>query len=135
GSVATPLMVGMHVQYNVTPWIALISGTPGNQQIVVSFADDADDAKPMFLQLPVAIGVQATELLYLQLDTRLARFGVHDSKHAIVGRDETPLALTIVLNVINALDVQVAVGADVSSDAVGDTFSMLVGARYYAGDL
>ena len=135
GSVATPFMVGLHVQYNVTPWLAVISGTPGNQQIAVSPADNADDAKPAFLQLPVAVGVQPTELLYLQLDTKLGRIGFHDSEHAIFGRDETPLALTVVYNVMNALDVQAAVGADVSADAVGDSFSVLVGARYYAGDL
>ena len=135
GSVATPFMVGVHVQYNVTPWLALISGTPGNQQIAFSPANNADDAKPAFLQLPVAVGVQPTELLYLQLDTKLGRVGFNDSENAIFGADKTPLALTVVYNVMNALDVQAAVGADMSADAVGDSFSVLVGARYYAGDL
>lgn len=135
GSAATPVMVGLHVQYNVMPWLALISGTPGNQQIAISPADNADDEKPAFLMLPVALGVQASKLLYLQLDTRLGRVGFHDSAHAIIGRDETPLALTVVYNVLNELDIQAAIGADVSADAVGDSFSLLVGLRYYGGDL
>ena len=85
------------------------------------------------LQLPVAVGVQPTELFYLQLDTKLGRINFHDSTNALFGRDETPLALTAVYNVMNALDVQAAIGADLSADAIGDSFSVLVGARYYAG--
>lgn len=135
GNAATPFMLGLHVQYNVTPWLALISGTPGNQQIAISPADNADDKKPAFVQLPVAIGVQPSELLYVQLDTKLGRVGLHDSANAIIVRDETPLALTVVYNVLNALDLQVAVGADVSAEAVGDSFSALFGVRYYGGDL
>ena len=130
GNAATPVMLGVHVQYNVLPWLALISGTPGNQQIAVSVAGDE---KPMFLQLPVAIGVQPFELLYLQLDTKLGRVGVHDSMHALIGRDETPLSLTIVYNVLAELDLQATIGADMN--AVGESFSMLLGVRYYAGDL
>ncbi len=134
GEVPTPLMVGLHAQYNVTPWLALISGTPGSQQLAFSVADNADDAKPAFVQLPVAVGVQPTELVYVQLDTKLGRIGLHDSEHALIGKDETPLALTIVYNVLNALDLQASVGADVSNKP-GDTLSLLVGARFYAGEL
>lgn len=134
GSAATPVMLGLHVQYNVTPWLAVISGTPGSQQVALSVADAADGSQPSFVQVPVAVGVQPTELVYLQLDTKLGRIGFHDSEHALIGRDETPLALTIVYNVLHALDVQASVGADVTNKP-GDTLSLLVGARYYAGDL
>lgn len=134
GTVVPPLMFGLHVQYSLTPWLALISGTAGSQQLAISVADSADDTRPSYVQLPLGMGVQATDELYLQLDTKLGRIGMNDSEHALIGRDETPLAVTVVYNIMNALDVQASVGADVSSD-VGDTLSLLVGARYYAGDL
>jgi hypothetical protein len=135
GNAATPVMVGLHVQYNLTPWLALISGTPGNQQISVSLANNPDGEKPAAVMLPVAVGVQPSEHVYLQLDTRLGRVGLRDSAHAIIGRDETPLALTVIYNVLNELDLQVVIAADMSSKAVADSFSLLVGVRYYGGDL
>src|SRR5690606_26487201 len=41
GEAATPLMVGVHAQYTATPWLALISGAPGTQQLRISLAEDA----------------------------------------------------------------------------------------------
>lgn len=133
-SVATPLMLGVHAQYNVTPKIAIISGVPGTQQIRISLADDADMAKPADISLPLGIGVQPTDELYLQLDTKLVQLNLSDSANAVIGKDMTPVALTVVYNVINALDVQAALGTDLTNSP-GDSLSFLVGARYYAGQL
>jgi hypothetical protein len=133
-SVATPLMLGVHAQYNVTPKIAIISGVPGTQQIRISLADDANMAKPADISLPLGIGVQPTDELYLQLDTKLVQLNLSDSANAVIGKDMTPVALTVVYNVINALDVQAALGTDLSNSP-GDALSFLVGARYYAGQL
>ncbi len=133
-SVAMPLMLGVHAQYNVTPKIAIISGVPGTQQIRISLADDANMAKPADISLPLGIGVQPTDELYLQLDTKLVQLNLSDSANAVIGKDMTPVALTVVYNVINALDVQAALGTDLSNSP-GDSLSFLVGARYYAGQL
>ena len=130
----TPLMLGAHVQYNVTPWLALISGVPGTQQLRISLADDAMMAKPIDISLPLGIGVQPTPELYLQLDTKLVQLEISDSANALIGKDMTPLALTVIYNVINALDVQAAIGTDVTNSP-GDALTFLVGARYYAGQL
>jgi hypothetical protein len=78
--------------------------------------------------------VQPTNQLYLQLDTRLGRVGFHDSESALFGRDETPLQVTVIYNVLDEVDVQLMIGADLSADAVSDSISVLVGARYYAGE-
>lgn len=132
-SAATPLMLGLHVQYNVTPWLALISGTPGTQQLRISVADNADTMKPIDLGLPLGIGVQPTTELYLQLDTRLVQLDLHDSTNLLFGRDATPVTLTAVYNIVDALDVQAAIGTDLNQ--AGDALTFLVGARYYAGRL
>jgi hypothetical protein len=133
-SAAAPLLLGVHVQFNVTPKIALISGAPGNQQLCISLADDADKNKPLYVSLPLGLGLQATDELYFQLDTKLVQLGVHEAPHALLAKDISPLALTVVYNVIDALDVQAALATDFNT-GVSDALTFLVGARYYAGQL
>jgi hypothetical protein len=134
GEAATPLMLGVHAQYNFTPTVALISGYAGTQQLRISLADDATMAKPVDISLPIALGYQPTPELYVQVDTKLATINLHDSANTLIGKDTTPAALTLVYNVINALDVQAALSTDLSN-APGDALTFLVGARYYAGQL
>ncbi len=141
GEDLNPLRLGAHVQYNVTDQIALI--TPG-QQLVIGLAEDDAGGTPMFLQLPVAVGFQATPELYLQLDTTLAQIEISDSGNAFFGADTTPLLVTAVYNAMPALDVIGSIGLNLTPpDAVppapevgvGDTLTFLVGARYYLGEL
>ena len=132
--VATPVMAGVHLQYSLTPDIGLISGYAGTQQLRISVAEDAAMTKPIDFSLPFAVGYQATPVLYLQVDTKLATINIHDSANTLIGKDTTPAALTVVYNVINAVDVQAALATDLSNSP-GDALSFLVGARYYAGKL
>ncbi|HEU0031738.1 MAG TPA: hypothetical protein VFQ53_13970 [Kofleriaceae bacterium] len=134
GSAATPLGLGVHLQYNVTPWLALISGAPGTQQLRISLVENAELQTPIDIGLPLGVGVQPTETLYLQLDTRLLQLALSESETLVIGRDVTPLALTAVWNVIPALDVQAAIGTDLSNEP-GEALTFLVGARFYAGTL
>ena len=134
GSAATPLMVGVHVQYNITDTLAVISGTPGSQQLRISLAKDAEMARPIDLSLPIGVGYQATNELYLQLDTRLVQLDLSDSANVVIGADATPVALTVVYNALPALDVQAVLATDLSNTP-GDALTFLVGARYYAGKL
>lgn len=133
---ANPLMVGVHVQYNITDKLAVISGFPGTQQLSIALSDGGvmGAPRPIDLSLPLSVGYQATPLVYFQLDTRLARLGLSNSSSAFIGADTTPVALTAVYNVLHALDVQASIGTDLSSSP-GDALSFLVGARYYAGSL
>jgi hypothetical protein len=133
---ANPLMVGVHVQYNLTDKLAVISGFPSTQQLSIALSDGGvmGAAKPIDLSLPLSVGYQATPLLYFQLDTRLARLDLSNSSNAWIGADATPVALTAVYNVLHALDVQASIGTDLSNSP-GDALSFLVGARYYAGSL
>jgi hypothetical protein len=144
GEGANPLRLGAQVQYSLTDKIALIS--PG-QQIVVSLEETAG-ARPMFLQLPVAVGYQATPELYVQLDTTLAQIEISDSGNAFFGADTTPLAVTGVYNAMPNLDVSLAIGLNLTppdtvdpvsmmatEGSVGDSLTFLLGARYYIGQL
>jgi hypothetical protein len=128
---ATPLMAGIHVQYNVTPWLALISGAPGTQQFHVALAENADGMKPIELALPFGLGLQAASTLYFQLDTRLAQLNIHESENALLVRDATPVSMTVVWNALPQLDIQGAIATDVKDAA--DALSFLVGLRVYTG--
>jgi hypothetical protein len=133
---ANPLMIGAHAQYNITDTFAVISGFAGTQQLSIALSDGGvmGGGKPIDLSLPISFGYQPTPLLYLQLDTKLARFNVSDSANAFVFADTTPVALTAVYNVINAIDVQASIATDLSN-APGDALAFLIGARWYAGKL
>lgn len=133
---ANPLMVGVHVQYNITDKLAVISGFPSTQQLSIALSDGGvmGAPKPIDLSVPFSIGYQALPLLYFQLDTKLARFNISNSSNAFIGADTTPVALTAVYNVIHAVDVQASIGTDLSNSP-GDALSFLVGARIYAGQL
>ena len=124
---AMPYSLGVHIQYNVLPWLAVITGAPGTEQ--VRFDDPSVD-----LSLPLAVGVQVSPVVYLQVDTKLAQIALHDSDTMMLGADTTPVALTAVWNAWHALDVQAAIGSDLTTGA-GDALWFLVGARYYAGTL
>jgi len=133
---ANPLMIGVHVQYNITDKLAVISGFPSTQQLSIALSDGGvmGAPKPIDLSVPFSIGYQAAPLLYFQLDTKLARFNISDSANAFIGADTTPAALTAVYNVLHAVDVQASIGTDLSNSP-GDALSFLVGFRYYAGEL
>lgn len=134
GELATPLLLGVHVQYNITDTIAVISGTPGLQQLRITLDDGGSGVSPVDLSLPIAVGFQATPELYLQLDTKIAQIDLSDSANAVIFDDTTPVTLTAVYNAIPALDLQAAVFTDLSNEP-GDMLGFLVGFRYYAGQL
>jgi len=125
---ANPLMIGAHAQYNITDTFAVISGFAGTQQLSIALSDGGvmGGAKPVDVSVPISFGYQPAPLLYLQLDTKLARFNISDSANAFVFADTTPVALTAVYNVVNALDVQASIATDLSNSP-GDALSFLVG--------
>jgi hypothetical protein len=131
---ARPLLVGLHAQYNITDNITLITGIPSTQQLRISLADNAAMAKPVDFSVPFGVGLQATRLLYLQLDTKLAQLDISDSANAFIFADTTPVTLTAVYNVMNPLDILATIGTDLTNEP-GDAATFLVGARYYAGEL
>lgn len=136
-----PLLVGLHAQYNITPAIAVY--TPGGQLSVAL----SGDPKPATFGLPVSIGVQATRLVWVQLDTTLATFKLANAANTFAFADTTPVAVTASVNPMPRVDLVVGVAANLTPpstmDAAGnavtpklsDTFAVMVGARYYLGAL
>jgi hypothetical protein len=132
GKALNPLGLGVQVQYNVTPKIALIS--PGGQLSIAL----AGDKKPISLGLPFSVGFQATPELYLQLDTTLATIKIANSANAFLFKDSIPLTIGATYNAMPALDVFAAFSLNakpVSPLKIGDTLGLLFGARYYIGNL
>jgi hypothetical protein len=135
-----PLYVGVTGQYILTPKLAQL--TPGNQ---LAFGMAAEQPG-LTLNLPIALGYQASSLVFFQLVTSLASFDVGGSSASWMFADTTPLALTAFVNVMPAIDVFAGVSLDLTppdapdeqDDAkpamqITDTLGVLVGARYYFG--
>jgi len=145
---ATPLRLGVQAAYTLDPKNPkLVFLTPG-QQVVIGLSEDAAMAKPIYFQLPIQIGYQATPELYLQLDTTLLQINISDSANTFIGADTTPIALTATYNAMPALDVIASIGLNLTPPSyvdpismmtvepgVGDTLAFLLGARYYIGKL
>lgn len=130
GEAVNPLGLGVHVRYNLSDKLCLI--TPGNQLEI------GLDPNFIALNIPVGVGFQATPELYAQLDTNLATINIKDSATAVIFADTTPIRLTAVYNAMPALDILAGIALDVTPPdplGVGDTFNILVGARYYGGKL
>lgn len=136
-SAANPLLLGAHVQYNVTPSVAII--TPGGQ---LAFGLHGDN-RPITFALPVSLGIQVTPVVYVQADTQLALIKIANATNAWFGADATPLAVSAYVNVAPPIDVFAGIGADLtpaaaadgSSRGIGDTAFVIVGGRYYVGAL
>ncbi len=131
---ARPLRIGVHVQYNVTPKVAVFSHDVGGGNLGLVIAT-AGDPKPIGLTVPVGVGFKATPALWVEADTSvIPNLKLKDGATVTIG-DFTPLFVTGVYNVMERhLDLIGYAGfADLQN--AGDTVFFGVGARYYAGSL
>ncbi len=123
-----PLGLGVQVQYLVNEKIAVV--TPGNQLLI-----GLEEPNPIGFDLPVGAGFQATPELFVALQTSLLSIAIKDAGDStFIFADRTPIALTATYNVMPALDVHAGISMDLTNEP-GDTFSILLGARYYGGKL
>lgn len=102
----------------------------------------------MTFGLPVGVGVQIMPKLYAQLDTTLATFKIANSATTFIFADTTPIAITGFYTPMPNLDVFAGFALNLTppdtvdpvsmmatEGSVGDTLAILVGARYYIGQL
>jgi hypothetical protein len=131
---ARPLRVGVQVQYNATPKIAILSHDIGLGNAGVSIAL-AGDVKPVYLTIPVGVAYQALPNLWIEADTALASsIKISNGANAFIN-DITPVFATAIYNTLGGrLDVLGYVGAGDLQNA-GDTLAFGLGARYYVGAL
>lgn len=123
-----PLGLGLHARYRVNDKIAVY--TPGDQLGI-----GLEEPNPIAFDLPVGAAFQATPELYAYLQTNLLTIAIKDAGDStFIFADTTPIALGAIYNVMPALDVNVAIGTDLSNSPFDPT-SILIGARYYGGKL
>ena len=127
-----PLRLGVQVQYNVTPKVAIISHDLANGNAGISIALDGTP-KLVYLTLPVGVAFQATPELWIEADTLLFQSIKISNSDTVSIADATPLLLTGIYNTMDGhLDLLGYAGFSDLQHA-GDTFSFGVGFRYYPG--
>jgi hypothetical protein len=131
-SAARPLRLGVHVQYNITPRIAVFTHDIGLGNAGLSIAVEGDP-RPIGLTLPIGVGVQASPSLWIEADTApFSMLDVSGGDTQSIG-DVTPLLATAIYNLMDGhLD---AIGYFGFTDLqqAADTVTFGVGVRYFAG--
>jgi hypothetical protein len=125
---AMPLGLGANVFYKLAPQVALFTGAlAGANQLSIALSGDT---KPIDLAVPVGVGVQLSPQLYVQAQTVLASFGLHDSKTLWIGSDLKFLDATAFVSLSPALDLFGEFSTlDVTSP--GDLYAIRAGVRAY----
>jgi hypothetical protein len=150
-------LAGFDVRYNVTPDIAVFTGSPfgpavpgtlaglaiagvparGTQQ---HFSMSLEDNGAILFDVPVGVGVQATPDLFAYLDTTLASFAISNSPYkemsgktksaVFFGGDD--LELPLHLGAFYAFDKNIDLGGAVLTnlDSVGDLYVVSLAARW-----
>jgi hypothetical protein len=131
-SLARPIRLGVHAQYNITPKIAVFTHDIGLGNAGLSIAVDGE-SKPIGLTLPVGVGIQALPELWIEADTApISMLSISDGDTQLIS-DVTPLLATAVYNLMAGhLDALGYFGFTDLQQAA-DTVTFGVGVRYYAG--
>jgi len=128
-----PITIGPQLQYNLTSKVALVSPSQFSSWLTITVDGDDDGTggtiAPITLDLPIGGLYQATPNIFLQLDTKLASFGISDADSAFLGADFVPVNLTLGYTPVNRLDVALILGDDLV--AASDTFGATLFLRYY----
>jgi hypothetical protein len=131
-STVRPLRLGVQVQYNATPAVAILSHDLGTGNAGISIALDATP-KPIYLTLPIGIGFQATPELWIEADTLLFQSIKISNAPNVSIADATPLLLTGILNTLDRHLDLLGYAGFYDLQHAGDSFSFGVGFRYYPG--
>jgi hypothetical protein len=124
GAPISPIQIGIDVQWRIAARVALFAD---ERQLTIGVSGDT---RPVRLALPLGVGVQASDRLYLALETRLARFGLHDSGTSYVLVDATPLSGSVYLTCARTVDV-FARAAFADLGRAGDSYGLAAGARLF----
>lgn len=131
-SALRPLRLGVHVQYNLTPTLAVFSHDIGLGNAGISIAVDGDP-KPVTLTLPIGIGIQAAPELWIEADTApISTLNLSGASNRFI-TDATPLLATAIYSVMAGHVDAIAYFGFGDVQAAGDTITFGVGLRYYAG--
>jgi hypothetical protein len=117
--------VGARARYKLMPNLALYT----QRQLVVTVLSD-DDRKPANLRLPVGVGFQLNDQLYLFGETELAVLNLKDSESLTLFADYIPLTVGGVFALSSKLELGGLLYTDLEDDAF-DTMLIEAFARIY----
>lgn len=117
--------VGGRARYKVAPNLSIYS----QRQLVITVISDAE-LKPANLRLPVGVGFQLNDQLYLYGETELAVLDLKDSQTLALFADYIPLYAGAVFSLSKKLEVGGQLYTDLKNDAF-DTMSIEVLGRAY----
>ena len=117
--------VGARARYKVAPNLSIYS----QRQLVITVISDAE-LKPANLRLPVGVGFQLNDQLYLYGETELAVLDLKDSQTLALFADYIPLYAGAVFSLSKKLEVGGQLYTDLKNDAF-DTMSIEVLGRAY----
>lgn len=118
------LGLGARVRGKLTPDLALYT----SRQLVMRLVSDA--GKPANLRLPLGVGFQLSEPLYLFAETELAVLNLKDSETQALFSDYIPLTLGGVFTLSTRLEVGGLVYTDLKTDAFESLFLEVFGRIY-----
>ncbi|MEM9489670.1 MAG: hypothetical protein AAGC55_11025 [Myxococcota bacterium] len=137
GESVGPIAVGSLVQYDLNERLSVL--TRPALVILPGVEVDMDTVRPMSIELPVSLGYQLSDELYLDLATLAARAKVTDSVSGFVISDFLPLRLTALVTAMGShfdVGLSVAVDARPGTDdmgmdlGIGDTLEFFLQVRY-----
>lgn len=117
--------VGARARYKVKPNLAIYT----QRQLVVTVVSDYD-LKPANLRLPVGVGFQLSDQLYLFGETELAVLDLKDSESLTLFADYIPVTAGAVFSLSSKLEVGGLLYTDLKNDAF-DTMLIEAFARVY----
>jgi hypothetical protein len=125
---ATPLELGANVNYRLADSVAIFTGAgAGGNQLSIALSGDP---KPIELAIPVGVGVQLSPQLYVDAQTLIATFGLHDASTTYIGTDYKFLDARAFVSLSRALDLFAEFSTyDVTSP--GDLYAIHAGVRAF----
>lgn len=118
------LGIGARVRYKLTPDLALYS----YRQLVMTLVSDG--GKPANLRLPIGVGFQLSEALYLFGETELAVLDLKDSETQALFADYIPLTVGGVFTLSRKLEVGGLFYTDLKTDPFDSVFVEVFGRIY-----
>ena len=92
-----PLTLGAEVQFKLSDKMAIF--TPGHQLSI-----GLEDPQPINLTVPVGLGYQANEKIFVSMQTQALNLGLKDSDSSVILADPTPLSLQLRFSPSNTMD-------------------------------
>jgi len=128
------LLAGADVRFKLNDkiWIGTPQNRPGLVVTLKGIEAGPVTISPIFFDLPLGVGFQASDKLHLQLNTQLLRLAINEDAgdSAFFAADFIPLDLEALFAVSNKLDVKFRLNFGELKDSAGDFIGVSAGAFF-----